>query len=729
VVHGYPPLERGGVERVAAEQAEALAARGHRVAVFTRAVDPAAAEGSVRVETVGGVAVRRVVVHGRSRSPFREYYEGGFLDEAFRGFLEDLRPDVVHVQHLVGLSTRLVSLAREAGIPCVVSLHDAFYLCHRLFLLDRHGQRCPGPDAGLRCVDCLAEHGVGEAVRQRYDAMAKTLAAAEAVLAPSPSLARRYEEEMPFLAGRIEIVEPGLARVPAARLQPSRSSDGLRLLFIGTWLPHKGLDVLIEAVARLPAGRVQLEIRGAPVAGSERWLADLRERSASLPVAWRGEFPPEDLEDVLAAADVLVLPSRCEESWSRVAREARAAGLAVIATATGGPADWLEHERDALLTASASVEELASAIERLANDRALLEALSRPVDVPTVEVTAGRLERVFHRAIQRSSGRARERPRVTVAYVTKNGEPWIEDSLGAVRAQRGDFELAEILAIDSSSSDATVSTLERHGARVVRIPAEEFGHGRTRNLAAREARGDVVAFLTQDASPANERWLDELVRALVEDPLRAGVWSRHLPRPDCHPMERRVIAEHPPFQDDATGVRAARGNPDYTLHPEQYYVFSNNASAFRRDVLLRWPFPEVEFAEDQAWARRVLEAGWRTALVHDSFVRHSHAYTAWQNLRRHFDHARAMTEDLGQRDDFGLLDGWRASLREARRDLEYCARDEGRHPIAVGLRWGIPATLYHLGAFGGRWLGARAGALPRRLPAFLSFHESARGAR
>jgi rhamnosyltransferase len=307
--------------------------------------------------------------------------------------------------------------------------------------------------------------------------------------------------------------------------------------------------------------------------------------------------------------------------------------------------------------------------------------------------------------------------------------PWLEESLRAVRAQRGSFELVEILAVDSGSSDGSLEALEAAGARVIRVPPEEFGHGRTRNLAAREACGDIVAFLTQDATPADDSWLAALIAPLDADPLLAGVWSRHLARSDCHPMERRTIEEFPLFAGPAVRVAAARGNADYAEHPELFVWFSNNAAAFPRSVLLRWPFPDVEFAEDQAWARLVLEAGFRTALANESRILHSHAYSAWTNLQRNFDHAQAMVGDLGRVDDLSLTACVRAAVSETRRDVAFWAQRSGRAAPRVAAGLAPRALAYHLGAFGGRWLGSRARRLPPHVRRWLSLHERRRAAR
>lgn len=735
VVHGYPPVECAGVELVAKEQAEALAARGHAVAVFARTLDPSREDGATSDDLVDGIRVRRVVANHGPRASFLEYEDTPRFDEAFRIFLAEHRPDVVHVQHTVLLSPNLMRVARAAGAATVLALHDAYYLCHRIFLLDRNGRRCAGPDLGARCEPCLSDVARPGEARARFDFMSLALDVPDVLVAPSQSLAARYAESLPFLADRITVVEPGIhpvrADAAAGRRRAGRTAaDPLRLLFIGTWLPHKGLDLLIDAVCTLDPARYELSVRGDGVVGREDYVRELQARTVGRPVHWQGAFAADELPAILAAADVLVLPSRCDESYSRVVREARSAGLAVIAPTTGGPAEALVHERDALLVAPDDGPQLRAALDRLVSDVALVARLAAaPAAFPDVAAGVARLEGVFDDARRRAQ-RDQDLPSVTVAYVTKNGAPWLEASLQAVRAQRGPFGPVEILAIDSGSTDGTLEILARHGVRTRRIAPHEFGHGRTRNLAVREATGDVIAFLTQDATPADDRWLAGLIAALRQDPLLAGVWSRHAPRPDCHPMEWRMLAEFPLFRgldaDAPPVVSAARGNPDYAAHPERFYWFSNNSSAFRRDVLLRWPFPDVEFAEDQTWARRVLEAGFRTALVPASLILHSHAYSAWTNLQRNFDHARAMHDDLGQTDDLTLGAALRAAWRETRRDIEFWADFRRRTRTRVVARWGLRALAYHLGAFGGRWLGAHARHLPAGLSGRLSQHERVR---
>src|SRR5215207_9069768 len=97
---------------------------------------------------------------------------------------------------------------------------------------------------------------------------------------------------------------------------------------------------------------------------------------------------------------------------------------------------------------------------------------------------------------------------VTVAIPVRNGGPLLREVLAAVRAQRLERPV-ELLVADSGSTDGSAELARSFGATVLGV--ERFSHGGTRNLLAERARGEYVAFLTQDAVPADERWLAKLL--------------------------------------------------------------------------------------------------------------------------------------------------------------------------------------------------------------------------
>ena len=312
--------------------------------------------------------------------------------------------------------------------------------------------------------------------------------------------------------------------------------------------------------------------------------------------------------------------------------------------------------------------------------------------------------------------------RVSVLLVTKNGERYLAEVLDRIAQQRGRFQLDEIIAVDSGSRDRTLAILAAHAVRVLRIPPQEFGHGKTRNLAAAQAQGDYLVFLTQDATPANADWLNALLAPLQADSSIAGAYSRHLPRPDCHPMEwRRIVQDE--LSGRTTSCLNSSVHPDYANNPAVFYAFSNVSSVLRRSVWQQFPLPAVEFGEDQVWAKDVLEAGYKTAYCSDSMVYHSHAYGPWPNLRRHFDHALALS-DFDQAPRLSLRHALPMAWGAARRDLSFWRWRTRQGRLRVGLRWGGLALAWQLAALCGLWLGERKNALTPRLVQRLSLQES-----
>lgn len=314
-------------------------------------------------------------------------------------------------------------------------------------------------------------------------------------------------------------------------------------------------------------------------------------------------------------------------------------------------------------------------------------------------------------------------PRVSVLLVTKNGERYLAELLTSVSLQQGEFSVCEILAVDSGSRDATGDILRRFGVQTLRIPPREFGHGKTRNLAASRARGEYLVFLTQDATPADAHWLARLLAPLRQDVTVAGAYSRHLPRPHCHPMEWRRIVECELSGRPVSQLNSAADNPAYAANPALYYFFSNVSSVLRRQVWEQFPFPEVDFGEDQLWAKQVLEAGYKTAYCADSLVYHSHGYGPWTNFCRHFDHFLALHGPSTQPPQLTLGACIPKALREARADLSFWASQNGHRPAHVLLRWALPALSWHLAANLGIWLGERADRLPRGVCRLLSLQE------
>src|SRR5436190_21491977 len=127
---------------------------------------------------------------------------------------------------------------------------------------------------------------------------------------------------------------------------------------------------------------------------------------------------------------------------------------------------------------------------------------------------------------------------VTVALPTLNAGPALADVLAAVRAQRVAQDV-ELLICDSGSDDDTVSIAESFGARVITIDRSAFSHGGTRNLLMENARGEHVAFLTQDSIPAGRDWLANLLRGFDAAERVGLTFGPYLARPGASVLVAR----------------------------------------------------------------------------------------------------------------------------------------------------------------------------------------------
>ncbi len=229
---------------------------------------------------------------------------------------------------------------------------------------------------------------------------------------------------------------------------------------------------------------------------------------------------------------------------------------------------------------------------------------------------------------------------VSIVLLVYNGETYLEEVLASVFNQKTDFRF-EVIVIDSGSTDRSLEIIGRYPVRLHRILKSEFGHGRTRNLGARLGAGKYVVFLTQDATPASESWLDNLVRVLAEDDRVIGSYSRQLPRPDCNPIEMRDIIQGAPPVSIVKSVNFMDEfqKKVYEDHYQQFILFSDVSSCVRKDAFERMPFDEnILMVEDQQWCKNAIEAGYRVVYEASSAVYHSHNHSLRNAYKRHFDY-------------------------------------------------------------------------------------------
>jgi len=266
----------------------------------------------------------------------------------------------------------------------------------------------------------------------------------------------------------------------------------------------------------------------------------------------------------------------------------------------------------------------------------------------------------------------------TVVIPTKNPGGLFHEVLRGVCCQNTDWPF-EVIVIDSGSQDGTVDWIKKNhpAVELIEIPPASFGHGRTRNLGIERAKGAFVALITHDALPAHDTWLSLMVSPMIENEKIAGVFGRHLPYPQASPLVKRDITLH--FDHLATWP-----NPIGLFDADRYardqgyrqvlHFFSDNNSCLRKSVWEKIPYPDVNFAEDQIWAQKIIEAGYLKAFANDARVFHSHDYGVIELLRRSFDESTAFLRLFGYRLSSGKKGLLKGILKGTWSDWKYLIR-------------------------------------------------------
>ena len=332
----------------------------------------------------------------------------------------------------------------------------------------------------------------------------------------------------------------------------------------------------------------------------------------------------------------------------------------------------------------------------------LLETTNAPPGQPRQELRFA--PRPSHPKNLRSHD-ARRPIRVSVVIPTLNAEPHLARQIAMLATQT--VPVAEVIVIDSSSVDATVDIATAAGCRVVTIPRREFDHGDTRNRAAQLAEGDVVIFMTQDALPSNNSFIEHLVQPIFDGSV-AATYARQIAYPNATPPEQYARElNYPPTSH-------VMSFDDVADHGIKAFFFSNVASAVSRshfDEVGGFPARTI-MNEDMLLCSKLLNSGQRVGYCANAVVFHSHNYKLTQQFKRNFD--------IGA---FVSLQGQQLGNTRAGKSGVNFALGQLRHLVQAGhWRW-LPRTIADLAIrLVAYRLGTHQRSVPVRLKRLISMH-------
>lgn len=396
VSHAHPAVSSGGAEISAYTLFEGLLSLGED-AVFI-----AACKKSDLNRVDFRVPGREFII------PFSELEHDWFyhispqpVEQQLRAILDEVQPTIINFHHFIYLGVQsLINVARTGTARTFLTLHEFLALCQSDGqMVTRPHRRLCSRSAPGNCVGCWPEYDVFQ-FGSRMEQMRGMLNAMTGLISPSKFLADRVGG-WGVDRTRISVIENGLTRLSEAPSRPARR-EGQPWVFgyFGQINPYKGVDVLLRAAeqqASLNGGVPDrlIRIHGPLVGQSAEFVERLERAVASGLVEYAGAYQNEQVGDLMAACDYVVVPSLWWENSPVVIQEAFAAQRPLLVSGIGGMAEKVQDGVHGLHFAVGNATDLLRAMTTAA-DAATYEGFVRQLARPlTAEDMARRYLEVF----------------------------------------------------------------------------------------------------------------------------------------------------------------------------------------------------------------------------------------------------------------------------------------------------------------------------------------------
>lgn len=372
IIHGYPPHYYAGSEVYSQSICNQLS-KDHKVSVFTREENPYANDFEIRHERV----TQNLNLYFVNNPNGKDGYKHKAIDDNFKNLIVALNPDIVHIGHLNHLSTGIVDVLNDLEIPIVFTLHDFWLMCPRGQFLTRgigkknNNQLCSGQEDKKCATSCYQVYFSGKEDEEQQDIdswsnwvnrrMKETKAIIDKVnlfIAPSKYLQDRFVSEFHIPKSKITYLDYGFPTHYLTPTEKAETKDVFTFGYIGTHIPAKGINQLIEAFKQVKMPAV-LKIYGRESGQSTSALKALA-ATCSNKVEFMGEYINHNLaDDVFAHVDSIVVPSIWGENSPLVIHEAQACKIPVITADFGGMKEYVQHQVNGLLFKHRDISALA----------------------------------------------------------------------------------------------------------------------------------------------------------------------------------------------------------------------------------------------------------------------------------------------------------------------------------------------------------------------------------
>jgi glycosyltransferase involved in cell wall biosynthesis len=414
IVHQYVPEHVAGTELYTQALADNQVAAGHETAVFypSESTEPPETDAA-------GVRRYGVPLGPRSRTQvFRDTFFNQKVTEAFTAVLANEKPDIIHIQHLMGLPVGLVDQIIAAGIPYVVTLHDYWYGCaNGQLITNTENTICAGPGKFyLNCGRCALARagqagkswlapGIAPLLAYRNGRLRRILHHAKVVIPPTKFVQDTYEAmgfdtaNFRHVAHGIEIPQHKIQTVLAQK-EAAPARPGLHIGYVGSVGWQKGVHVLVEAVNQLPPEDVTLTLYGG-LGTFPDYVAGLRQSARHPGITFAGRVSRDDVWAAIAACDVMVMPTLWYEASPLTIDEMFAVRVPLVGSRIGALVEKIEDGVNGRLFPPGDADSLAQILLELYHDKSQIDRLRAAIKpVRTIQDHFQELQSIYTQIIQ-----------------------------------------------------------------------------------------------------------------------------------------------------------------------------------------------------------------------------------------------------------------------------------------------------------------------------------------
>lgn len=444
VVSGFPPFNTFGTEVYAYNLSKELAKK-HKVFVFYRINDLNLREYALNHRRLDGLEIFSINNTFKLCGSFETAYKNDVIAKKFGWILGQVNPDIVHIQHLLYLSTNIIEEAKKRNTPILFTLHDYWLLCAQGQLLKNNISACNKKNS-FECIDCVfhqlsikknifntfyflkkytPEYLVQLAkniylnycrffssskiqaislIEERVAYMKAISSKVDFFISPSQFLKRKFiefgipEDKIIFL--------PHGFNLDNFKNSQKISFGKIRFGFIGNSLPAKGVHILIKCFNKIKNDNVELKIYGQAMSYKAmlgNYLHYIKKMAKNKNIKFMGGFDNRNIAKIFRAIDVLVVPSIWPENSPLVIQEAFLAKTPVIASRIGGIPELVNDGLNGILVNPGDANDLQGKIQYIIDNPNIIEKFKGNIpEVKSIEDNAKEIEEIYKKLIAKN---------------------------------------------------------------------------------------------------------------------------------------------------------------------------------------------------------------------------------------------------------------------------------------------------------------------------------------